>query len=75
MENFQYLYGPGFTEESPMRYLRTIDMMHLFLYSQEYYGTVDQPQGRLLFQMLDMMKGDDQKTYDFIKDLGKRAHT
>jgi hypothetical protein len=50
-------------------------MMHLFLYSQEYYGTVDQPQGRLLFQMLDMMKGDDQKTYDFIKDLGKRAHT
>jgi hypothetical protein len=50
-------------------------MMHLFLYSQEYYGTVDQPQGRLLFLMLDMMKGDDEKTYEFIVDLGKRANT
>ena len=43
LEHMQYLYGPGFTEESPMRYLRTNDLINLFLYSQENYGMIDQP--------------------------------
>jgi len=57
-----------------MRYLRTMDLVNLFLYSQEEYGMLDQPQGRILFLILDMMKGNDQKVYDFIKDISAKAH-
>lgn len=48
-----------------------MDLIGLFLYSQEDFGSVDLPLTLILFQVIEFMKDDDLKLRKFIAAIAK----
>jgi hypothetical protein len=46
--------------------ITTKDIIDLIIYSQEDYGSVDLPQTRILFKIMDRFKGNDMRVCNFL---------
>ncbi|TNV80659.1 hypothetical protein FGO68_gene3198 [Halteria grandinella] len=58
--------------DKPQTILTTTDIIDLLIYSQEEYGNVDLPQARIIFKIIDTLKGDDNRVYAFLTQISTK---